>query len=50
MIRVDNVGVLLLDVAWVVGRRLWELCIPVSDSTMPFGLRWTLLGQGARIH
>ena len=47
MIRVDNVGVLLVDVAWVVGRRLSELYIPISDSTMPFGLRWTLLGQGA---
>ena len=47
MIRVDNVGVLLVDVGWVVGRRLSELYIPVSDSTMPFGLRWTLLGQGA---
>jgi len=47
MIRVDNVGVLLVDVAWVVGRRLSELYIPVSDSTMPFGLRWTLQGQGA---
>ena len=46
MIRVDNVGVLLVDVAWVVGRRLSELYIPVSDSTMPFGLRWTLQGQG----
>ena len=47
MIRVDNVGVLLVDVAWVVRRRLSELYIPVSDSTMPFGLRWTLQGQGA---
>ena len=50
IIRVDKVGVLLVDVAWGVGRRLSELYIPVSDSTMPFGLRWTLLGQGARIH
>ena len=47
MIRVDNVGVLLVDVALVVGRRLSELYIPASDSTMPFGLRWTLQGQGA---
>ena len=30
-----NVGVLLVDVAWVVGRRLSELYIPVSDSTIP---------------
>ena len=30
MIRVDNIGVLLVDVAWVVGRRLSELYIPVS--------------------
>ena len=40
IIRVDNVGVLLVDVAWVVGRRLSELYSPISDSTMPFGLRW----------
>ena len=40
-------GVLLVDVAWVVGRRLSELYGPISDSAMPFGLRWTLLGQGS---
>ena len=47
IIRVDNVGILLVDVAWVIGRRLSELYTPVSDMTMPFGLRWTLQGQGA---
>jgi len=31
----------------VIGRRLSELYTPVSDMTMPFGLRWTLQGQGA---
>ena len=47
IVRVDSVGLLLIDVAWTVGRRLYELYSPVSDSTMPFGLRWTLQGQGA---
>ena len=47
IIRVDNVGILLVDVAWVIGRRLSELYTPVSDMTMPFGLRWTLQGQSA---
>ena len=40
-------GLLLVDVAWIVGRRLFELYSPTSDSTMPFGLRWQLQNQGA---
>ena len=49
IVRVDSVGLLLVDVAWIVGRRLFELYSPTSDSTMPFGLRWQLQNQGARI-
>ena len=47
IVRVDSVGLLLVDVAWIVGRRLFELYSPTSDSTMPFGLRWQLQNQGA---
>ena len=47
IVRVGSVGLLLVDVAWIVGRRLFELYLPTSDSTMPFGLRWQLQNQGA---
>jgi len=47
IVRVGSVGLLLVDVAWIVGRRLFELYSPTSDSAMPFGLRWQLQNQGA---
>ena len=49
-LRLDNVGrILLMKVSWFPNRRAFETHIPSYDSSMPFNIRWTLIGLSSYV-
>ena len=49
-LRLDGIGrTLLMKVSWFPNRRAFETHLPSYDSSMPFNLRWTLIGLSSYV-
>ena len=49
-VRLDNIGrILLMKLDWFPNRRAFETHMPSYDASMPFGVRWTLIGLSSYV-
>ena len=49
-LRLDNIGrILLMKLSWFPNRRAFETHMPSYDASMPFNIRWTLIGLSSYV-